>query len=111
MDSRIPELIQPLLNTYLAQVERLLPGFMTGFYIQGSIALGAFNEQLSDIDFIAVISRVCTADDVERLAQIHQTVAHLYPRWSLEGSYLQASDLGQFQETIAAYPTYHDCSL
>lgn len=108
MDARIPELIQPLLNTYLTLVDQSLPGFMLAVYVHGSISLGAFNEHFSDIDFIAVISRVCTEDDVECLAQIHRTIAANYPRWALEGSYLQANDLGQFQETIPAYPTYHN---
>ncbi len=108
MDSRIPELIQPLLNHYLTLIEQSLPGFMLGFYLHGSIALGAFNEHFSDIDFIATISRVVTADDFERLSQIHHVIASNYPHWSLEGSYLQPHDLGQFQKSIPAYPTYYE---
>ena len=108
MGNRIPELIQPLINDYLNQIEESLPTFLKGFYIHGSIALNAFNERLSDIDFIATISHNCTAGDLNYLAKVHRTIARNYPQWNLEGSYLHEGDLGKFKGTIAPYPAYHD---
>lgn len=76
MDTRVPEQIKPLLEEYLILTESTLPGFMSACHIQGSIALGAFNERWSDIDFIAVTtSRKCTERDVEHLKAIHHTLA------------------------------------
>ena len=63
MDSRIPSVIRPLLTAYLILTDKALPGFISALYLHGSIALDAFQETLSDIDFIAVISRPCTASD------------------------------------------------
>ncbi len=76
-----------------------LPYFLSGFYLHGSIALNAFNAQLSDIDFIAFMSRQCTANDIESLQKIHQSIAAQYPLWRLEGSYLQGNDLVSCQSS------------
>ena len=40
---------------YLRLADRLLPGMITGFYVTGSVALGAYRPGRSDIDFVAVL--------------------------------------------------------
>lgn len=108
MGELIPPPIQPLLAEYRALVERDTFGLVAGCYLHGSIALAAFDATQSDIDFVAVLHRPCTAKEVETLAAIHNHLAQSYPQWQLEGSYLQAADLGQAAEAIAPYPTFHD---
>jgi hypothetical protein len=110
-DPRIPEVIKPQLDEYITLLEQELPGFVNGLYLHGSIALGAFNERMSDIDFIALCSRPHTPDDVEQLRQVHGIVAQKYPRWALQGSYLQWENLGQFEEISPPYPAYSDGAL
>ncbi|MEP7289158.1 MAG: aminoglycoside adenylyltransferase domain-containing protein [Chloroflexota bacterium] len=108
MHIEIPKAIEPLLQEYMFIVKKDLPDLVDAFYIHGSIALGAFHERFSDIDFITVISRQCTESDLHHLRGIHKTLALKYPRWELEGSYLQWDDLGQLEETITPHPNYHD---
>ena len=108
---RMPEPIKPLIEEYLNLIEEQLPSFLSGFYIHGSIALGAFNERLSDIDFLTVCSHLCTEHDLECLQQIHQTIGTKYPRWALEGYYLQWNDLGKLDEALPPYPFYADDKL
>ncbi|MFI6906790.1 nucleotidyltransferase domain-containing protein [Nonomuraea sp. NPDC050394] len=47
-------MIVPEVRRYLSIADRLLPGRITGFYVVGSTALGAFRRGRSDIDFVAV---------------------------------------------------------
>lgn len=108
MQAQMPALIQPLLAAYMAQLQAELPGLVEAIYIHGSIALGAFHPTLSDIDAIMVVSRRVSDSDVEKLRQIHASIAEQYPQWKLEGSYLQWGDLGQAEAAIEAHPTYHD---
>jgi hypothetical protein len=108
MHATLPSPIQPLLDDYLRQLDQELPGFVTGFYLHGSIALGAFNIHHSDIDFIAFISRQPLAGDLASLRTIHQIITTNHPRWMLEGSYLQWDDLGKLEDAIAPTPFYHD---
>jgi hypothetical protein len=103
MHSRIPELVTPLLDSYMSLMNTELPGLMCGFYIQGSIALDAFNEHFSDVDFITIVRRAPSESDVERLKAIHQTLEGKYPRWSLEGSYVHLNGT-----VITPYLNYHD---
>lgn len=108
MDSRIPAQIEPLLHDFLSALATELPGYVTGFYLHGSIALNAFNEHLSDIDFIAFISRLSSERDLKALRTIHKQIAAKYPAWALEGSYLRWESLGQLEETIPPSPVHHD---
>lgn len=59
------------------QVERLLSGLrailrgdLVGLYLHGSLALGCFNEQRSDIDVIAVTRRTLTSHERARLGEL-----------------------------------------
>jgi len=108
MDQRVPSMIHPLLEEYIQWFEHELPGCMAGLYLYGSIALGAFDERFSDIDFLTLLHRRPTPTEVERLAMIHQRLERTYPRWRLEGSYLQWDDVGRFEEEIVPFPYYHD---
>lgn len=111
MHPKIPGSIRPLLDEYLHSVNSELPGFVTAVYIHGSIALDAFNERFSDIDFIAVVSRRCTDHDVELLRTIHLDLLKKFPHGEFSGSYMQASDLGKFEDAIEPYPSFHDGKL
>lgn len=103
-----PASIQPLIDDYLGLITSRLPDFLTGIYLHGSLALGAFNPHFSDIDFVSDVSRRCTASDISALRAIHEVLAQRYPRWPLEGSYLQWDDLGQSEATILPHPHIHD---
>ena len=48
---------QPLrvARRYLDEIDEALPGVIEGFYLVGSVALGAFRPDRSDIDFVAVL--------------------------------------------------------
>lgn len=104
MTADIPSPVQQVLQEYMSLVQQTLPGMLVGLYLQGSLALGAYNDGLSDIDFIAITSRRCTTTDIAVLRMIHQRVAQHYPSRQMEGCYLQWADLGQFEDTIPPHP-------
>lgn len=90
MDESTPETIRPLLEEYLALIGQQLPTLLSAFYLEGSIALGGFNERLSDIDFIALLQRELTPAETETLRHIHAQIEKRWPRWKMSGSYLSA---------------------
>jgi hypothetical protein len=51
----LPPEVARAVGRYLALADRLLPGAVTGFYVVGSTALGAYRPGRSDIDFVAVV--------------------------------------------------------
>jgi len=108
MDNRIPDVIRPMLQAYLDQLNQQLPDFAQAVYVHGSIALDAFDEQRSDIDTLVVINRRASEDDIQKLTAIHKSIASQCPRWLLECSYVQAGDPGQPESAIQPHPIYHD---
>jgi hypothetical protein len=111
MDQRIPEPIQPVLQNYLSLVNQQLPGVLQAFYVEGSIALGGFNERFSDIDFIASLTHQATPAEIEVLGRLHQAIEKRYPRWKMEGRYLPAYILDQVGSPVAPALHYRDGAL
>jgi Domain of unknown function (DUF4111) len=105
---RIPEVIHPLLHDYMQLLAQSVPDLTEACYLHGSIALNAFNERLSDIDFVTVLRRRPTPQDIIHLKTSHQILSTTYPNWTLDGSYLQWNDLGRLPDAIAPSPYVAD---
>lgn len=108
MTATVPEVIKPLLDEYLALLEEKLPGLVGGFYLQGSLALGAFNERLSDIDFIAFLNRGWTTRDLAELQTIQDTLHKKYHRWPIEGLFLEWPGQTEPARVVLPYLSQHD---
>ena len=108
MDARIPVQIQPIIETYSAQIDRNLSELVSSFYIVGSIALNGFNPYFSDIDFITLLQRPANMEEIAKLGEIHQTIEAEHPKWKFSGIYLQSKDVGKSENEIAPQPYYHD---
>lgn len=107
-DREIPEIILPLLDEYKQIIAKFVPSLADACYLHGSIALNAFNERLSDIDFVTVLRRNPTSQEIIHLKTIHQIISSRYPNWKLDGSYLQWNDLGRLADAIAPSPYVAD---
>lgn len=108
---RIPVPVLSILENYAALAEQECPGLIRAFYVVGSVALDGYDEQFSDIDFVAVISHPVSPTDMEALEHLHETVHRKFPKSKLSGSYLQWDDLGKFEEDIQPHPYYQDDRL
>lgn len=108
MSALIPRSVQPALDQYLARIAQVLPGFLVGFYLHGSITLGEYQPRFSDIDFITVVSRRSTAADVAALKNLHAELNQTYPNLRFSGSYLQPTDLGKPANEIEPCPYFQD---
>ena len=51
----LPPSVARAVERYLGDADRLLPGRVVGFYVVGSVALGAHRDGRSDVDFVAVL--------------------------------------------------------
>jgi hypothetical protein len=107
----IPVLLNPLLQEYNRRLEQDSPGLVRAFYLVGSLALDAFNPRLSDIDFVAVLSRPSLPDDLAKLLEIHRGVERHFPKWKMEGDYLPAAAIGCLDDEVGPFLNYHDGKL
>ncbi len=108
MDAHVPEVIQPVIQTFLERLDAQLPGLVTAFYLHGSIALDAFDELFSDIDFVAVISRPCSSQEFNTLKSIHQAVTQQYATWGLDGIYVTIDLAQPLQNAITTHAQYNE---
>lgn len=108
IDLRIPQPVRLVIENYTSLVSQQLPGWLDAFYIVGSIALDEFNEQFSDIDFIAVLHRKPTSKEIDGLHHVHQAIERNHPRWKMSGSYIQSSNLGKLDDEMEPHPHYHN---
>lgn len=85
----------PVLNAVLVgfrlRVQRALDQNLIGVYLQGSAAVGGFDEH-SDVDFIVVTTGDLSASHLGELQSAHHDIYGLESEWArhLEGSYFPA---------------------
>jgi hypothetical protein len=58
-------------NDYLAVADRLVPGWITDFYVVGSASLGEYVPGRSDVDFVAVVADRATRMQLVKLRAVH----------------------------------------
>jgi hypothetical protein len=111
---RIPSIVETVLNEYINLFNEHLPETIEGLYLHGSIALNAYVEDSSDIDFITLTKRRLTEEDSEALAYIHTTIANKYKKPEMDGVYALQEDIGKLYNGINPshkYPYYNDGEL
>jgi hypothetical protein len=91
----IPHIVDTVINEYITLFNEHLPETIVGLYIHGSIALNAYVEDSSDIDFITITNRPLEEKDSSSLSYIHSTIAKKYKKPELDGVYIQWSDMGK----------------
>lgn len=91
-----PDLNQ-VLQELLTSIQSILGDTFTGFYLQGSFALGDF-DQHSDCDFIVAIKDELSEGQVEALQSMHRRIYGLESPWAqhLEGSYFPQATLKDY---------------
>lgn len=97
MDSRVPIPVKNILNEYHTLFSERLPNTLEGLYLHGSIALNAYIDGSSDIDFVAIIKRHLTVAEKKWLTNIHQYLQKKYKKTGMDGCYLLIEDIGKKQ--------------
>jgi hypothetical protein len=108
LPARLPPPLAPKLRHYLQLLAETAPGLVTACYLTGSLALGAFDEHNSDVDFVACLRGPAAPADLAALRTVHAALERAEGRWKLEGCYLQPGDLGRLPPQIAPCPCCAD---
>src|SRR4051794_14198298 len=96
---QLPPAVRPALEHYVAALRESAGDLIRAIYVQGSIALGAFDPRTSDIDFTTVLTRSADHDLVRTFARVHGACRKAFPMAGLmEGIYIRDADL-QHAET------------
>ncbi|MDQ6711950.1 MAG: DUF4111 domain-containing protein [Candidatus Dormibacteraeota bacterium] len=90
---------QPIVDAVAAAITATTGPALIGLYIYGSLATGDFDERVSDIDLLAVLSREVSRDLAARLERMHLGLAEENPAWRdrIEVVYVSAAGLAHFR--------------
>ncbi|ARC83242.1 hypothetical protein U732_2468 [Clostridium argentinense CDC 2741] len=112
MKSKIPDMIVKLLDDYFASIKSAFRDKIFGVYVYNSLALGKFDANKSDIDFITILKNPLSKQELKLLYSIHKklNIESPYGR-KMEGMYIQLNDLGKSNSQIAPYPYFADGKL
>src|SRR4051794_8326641 len=89
----VPSMVQLIVDAFLDAIDAEVPGLIEGLYLVGSVALGEFRPDRSDIDFVAVTATRPDAAALAALAQIHRRLQERWPRPFFDGIYVTWDDL------------------
>jgi len=103
--------VHAIMSSLCSELEARLPGMVEAVYLYGSTALGAYIEGSSDIDFIAVVNRPPSADDIAEIGRVHEAVESADPGVDIMGAYMVRGQLGQPFDPASPYPTYFNKRL
>jgi len=95
-----------LLKDFLARVQAILQDRLVGFYLYGSLSLGDFDPQASDVDFLVVTTEEVTGSLLDALRDMHSSIAASglpYAR-HLEGSYISHAALRRHDPANCRHP-------
>lgn len=94
MHNSLPMELQQLFQSYVQALSYELGDIVHGVYIYGSVALGYFNNEKSDIDFMTFLKRDLSEDEFKKIKAIHEDLisSNIYAD-RLEGEYINIQDI------------------
>jgi predicted nucleotidyltransferase len=97
--------VNSVLRELLSRAQRTLGDHFVGMYLDGSLAIGDFDPDKSDIDFVVVTDAEVSSDAFGALTTMHHRIAGGASRWGreLEGSYISKRAL-RYDQRPAAHP-------
>jgi len=102
--NKIPESIRPCLNDYIKLMEdKLSSHILVGTYLYGSISLGGFDKEKSDIDFVTVLKRGLTQEESNNLKAIHKELNLNSLGKRMDGIYIPMNEVGKTNEALSPY--------
>lgn len=90
-----PQAVRRQVADLLAGLRAVLDGDLVGLYLHGSLAMGCYNPQRSDLDLIAVSRRDLTPEATEALTRLFLTLSRRPP--PLEFHLLHMADLAAWR--------------
>ncbi len=92
-------------------LRRIVREQLVGIYLTGSLPLGDYCPNKSDIDFIVLCEALPGRSVAAQLKRIHRSIARKYPRALLSGSYLAADSIRTSSPEAIQALTWHEGAL
>lgn len=98
--------VNEVLSLLSTQLQEIFGDKLVALYLTGSLSYGDFDYGSSDIDFLAVLSKDLTANELLAIKKMHQEIGKQVPYWAkrLEGSYIPQEWLNNFAKPLKKRP-------
>lgn len=73
--------VDEILNTLLLKIKSVLGGKLVGLYLHGSLVIGDFEANISDIDLVAALSSEINDQEFEKLRKMHDEFVSEHKEW------------------------------
>ncbi len=80
--------IERRLDEFAKEISEVLEDNFIGFYVFGSLTMGGWDPEKSDIDFVVVTHKPLNIDEIERLQELHRSLINSKLGRKLEGEYI-----------------------
>ncbi|MBJ8100751.1 DUF4111 domain-containing protein [Bacillus cereus group sp. N11] len=100
----LPAEVKQLMEQYIVGLKEIfLDGKIVGVYVYGSIALGAFHIETSDVDFVAVLNDSVNEAEKQQIVEMHKKMSESTLGKRMDGMYIPLADLGKYNHEINEY--------
>lgn len=96
------ENLKPFLLDIAKRTKEALGENFIGFYVAGSLTMGSWNPETSDVDFLVVIKDKVNKNQIESLEKINKELSNNSIYRKLEGEYIPLYDLQKKNFSITA---------
>jgi len=98
--------VNTLLLTLLARIQTILKNRLVGFYLHGSLSLGDFDPEASDVDFLVVTTEELGGEILDSVHTMHNEIAASGLPYAkrLEGSYISRAAVRRYDPHNARHP-------
>ncbi|WP_391509578.1 nucleotidyltransferase domain-containing protein [Bacillus pseudomycoides] len=101
---RLPEEVKVLMEQYVIGLQDIFFNEqLIGVYVYGSIALGAFHLETSDVDFVTVTREPVSETQNIQIIELHKKMSKSMLGRRMDGMYIQLADLGKYNEEVPQY--------
>lgn len=99
--------VNSILNLLFTRVQAILGDQLVGFYLYGSLSLGDFDSESSDVDFLIVTTEDLSEKTLVALREMHESITESSLPYAkkLEGSYIPRDALRRYDPKNARHPT------
>ncbi len=104
---QVPPKVSSLLDDLIVGVRAALGDNLIGCYLRGSLALGGFDQETSDVDILVVTDRPVSEPEFEALARLHRLIPPGDNRYGLryEVSYIDRVSIRRFEPGQRRHPS------
>ncbi len=100
----LPTEVQQLMEQYIVGLQEIFSDEkIVGVYVYGSIALGAFHIETSDVDFVTVINDSVNEAEKLQIIDLHRKLGDSTLGKRMDGMYIPLADVGKYNDEMNEY--------